>query len=71
MEMAMAMKLAMVMEMVMAIAMVMATARATITKGGLPIHVPAMCSAVAGATPCLSTPMDTKESAFTSTVSWG
>jgi hypothetical protein len=36
-----------------AIAMVTATARATITKGGLPLHVPAMCSAVAGATPCL------------------
>ncbi len=28
-------------------------ARATMTKGGLPLHVPAMCSAVAGVTPCL------------------
>jgi hypothetical protein len=33
--------------------MVMAMARATITKEGLPLHVLAMCSAVAGATPCL------------------
>jgi hypothetical protein len=39
--------------MPMAIAMVTATARATITKEGLPLHVPAMCSAVAEATPCL------------------
>jgi hypothetical protein len=42
-----------VMEMAMAIAMATATARATITREGLPLHVPAMCSAVAGATPCL------------------
>ncbi len=33
--------------------MAKAMARATITKGGLPLHVPAMCSAMAGATPCL------------------
>jgi hypothetical protein len=39
--------------MAMAMAMAMATARATITKEGLPLHVPAMCSTVAGATPCL------------------
>ncbi len=39
-------------EMGMAITMANATARATMTKGGLPLHVPAMCSAVAGATPC-------------------
>jgi hypothetical protein len=38
---------------VMAIAMAMATVAATMTKGGLPLHVPAMCSAMAGATPCL------------------
>ncbi len=44
-------------------------ARATMTKGGLPLHVPELCSAVAGATPCLH-PMDTKESAFTSAASW-
>jgi hypothetical protein len=37
----------------MSIAMAMATARATITKAGLPLHVPAVCSAVAGATPYL------------------
>ncbi len=37
----------------MAIAMATATATATMTKGGLPLHVPAMCSAVGGATPCL------------------
>jgi hypothetical protein len=36
-----------------AIAMAMAMAMATMTKGGLPLHVPAMPSAVAGATPCL------------------
>ncbi len=40
-------------EMGKAIAMATAMARATITKEGLPLHVPAMCSAVAGATPCL------------------
>jgi hypothetical protein len=37
----------------MAIAMATATATATMTKGGLPLHVPAMCSTVAGAIPCL------------------
>jgi hypothetical protein len=36
-----------------AIIIVTATARPTMTKGWLPLHVPAMCSAVAGATPCL------------------
>ncbi len=36
-----------------AIAMAMAMVRATITKEGLPLHVAAMCSTVAGATPCL------------------
>jgi hypothetical protein len=41
------------METAMAIAMVMAMARVTMTKGGLPLHVPAMCSTVAGVTPCL------------------
>ncbi len=41
------------MVMATAIAMATATARATMTKGGLPLHVPAMCSAVAEATPCL------------------
>ncbi len=40
-------------EMVTAIAMGTATARVTMTKAGLPLHVPAMCSAMAGATPCL------------------
>jgi hypothetical protein len=40
-------------EMATAIAIAMATARATMTKGQLPLHVPAMCSAMAGATPCL------------------
>ncbi len=54
----------------MAIAMAMATEMATMTKGGLPLHVPAMCGAVAGAN-LASTPMDTKESAFTSAASWG
>jgi hypothetical protein len=41
------------MEMVTAIAMETAMARMTITKEGLPLHVPAMCSAMAGAKPCL------------------
>jgi hypothetical protein len=41
------------MEMAMAIAMVTTTARVTMMKAGLPLHVPAMCSAMAGATPCL------------------
>jgi hypothetical protein len=40
-------------EMAMAIAMVAATARATMTKEGLPLHVPAMCSTMAGVKPCL------------------
>jgi hypothetical protein len=40
-------------EMATAIAMALALARATMTKGVLPLHVPAMCSAMAGATPCL------------------
>ena len=40
-------------EMVMAIAMATAMARVTMTKAGLPLHVPAMCSAMAGVTPCL------------------
>ncbi len=37
----------------MAIVMTMSTEMAIMTKGGLPLHVPAMCSIVAGATPCL------------------
>ncbi len=48
-----AMELTTAMEMGMAMAMVTAMARATITKEGLPLHVPAMCSAFGGATPCL------------------
>jgi hypothetical protein len=40
-------------EIATAIAMGTATVRATTRKGGLPLHVPAMCSAVAEATPCL------------------
>jgi hypothetical protein len=35
-------------DLAMAIAMATATVRATMTKGGLPLHVPAMCSTVAG-----------------------
>ncbi len=50
---AMATESSMATEMAKAIAMATATARATITKEGLPFHVPAMCSAVAGVTPCL------------------
>jgi hypothetical protein len=40
-------------EMATAIAIGTATARVTMTKAGLPLHVQAMCSAMAGATPCL------------------
>jgi hypothetical protein len=50
---AMVMELATTTEMAIAIAMATATARVTTTKAGLPFHVPAMCSAMAGATPCL------------------
>ncbi len=57
-------------EMVTAITMAAATAKVTMTKAGLPLHVPAMCSAMAGATPCLH-PHGHKESSFTSAVSWG
>ncbi len=35
-------------ETVTAIAMATATATTTMTKGGLPLHVPAMCSTMAG-----------------------
>jgi hypothetical protein len=52
-ELATATESATVTEMAKAIAMAMAMARATITKEGLPLYVPAMCSTVAGATPCL------------------
>ena len=48
----MATKLAVATEMATVIAIAIATVRATMTKGGLPFHVPAICSAVAGATPC-------------------
>ncbi len=44
---------AIAMVMVMAIAMATSMATVIMTKGGLPLHVPAMCSIVAGATPCL------------------
>ncbi len=50
---AMVMELAKTMEMATAIAMATATVRAIMTKTGLPLYVPAMCSAMAGATPCL------------------
>ncbi len=49
----MATELAKTTKIAMAIAMVMAMARAMMTKGGLPLHVPAIGSAMAGATPCL------------------
>ncbi len=50
---AMVTELATTSEMATAIAMATATARVMMTKAGLPLHVPAMCSAMAGATPCL------------------
>jgi hypothetical protein len=49
---------------------VMAMAMATMTKRGMPLHVLAMCSTVAGQH-LASTPMNRKESAFTSAASWG
>jgi hypothetical protein len=51
--MAMVKELVTTMEMAMAIAMVTAMARVMMTKAGLPLHVLAMCSAMAGATSCL------------------
>jgi hypothetical protein len=53
MAMAMATELATTTEMATAIAMAMAMARVTMMKGGLSLHVPAMCSAMAVVTPCL------------------
>jgi hypothetical protein len=53
MAMAMVTESAMMTEMATAIAMATATARVMMTKAGLPLHVPAICSAMAGATPCL------------------
>ena len=47
------MELATTMEMATAIAMATATERGTMMKAGLPLHMPAMCSAMAGVTPCL------------------
>ncbi len=44
---------AMTTEMATTIAMGTATERVTMTKAGLPLHVPGMRSAMAGATPCL------------------
>jgi hypothetical protein len=40
-------------EMATGIAMAMAMGRVMMTKAGLPLHVPAMCCAMAGATSCL------------------
>jgi hypothetical protein len=53
MAMARVTELATMTEMAMAIAMATAMVRVTTMKAGLPLHVPAMCSAMAGATPCL------------------
>ncbi len=53
MAIAMATELVTTTEMATAIAMAAAMARMTMMKGGLPLHVPVMCSAMAGATPCL------------------
>ncbi len=53
MAMAMVTESATTMEMATAITMATATARVMMTKAGLPLHVPEMCSAMAGATPYL------------------
>jgi hypothetical protein len=50
---AMVTELVMTAEMATVIAMATAMARVMMMKAGLPLHVPAMCSAMAGATPCL------------------
>ncbi len=46
-------ELTMTTEIATAIAMATDRARVTMTKTGLHLHVPAMCSAIAGSTPCL------------------
>ncbi len=51
--MAMVMESTTMTDMATAIAMAMAMARVRMMKAGLPLHVPAMCSAMAGVTPCL------------------
>ncbi len=53
MAMAMVMKSAMTTEMATAITMATAMVRVTMINAGLPLHVLAMCSAMAGVTPCL------------------
>jgi hypothetical protein len=58
------------MKMATAIAMATATARVTMTKGGLPLHLPAMAVLWQGQH-IVSTLMDTKECAFASAASWG
>ncbi len=50
---AMVTELATTMEMATAVTMATAMARVTMTKEGLPLHVPVMSSSMAGATPCL------------------
>jgi hypothetical protein len=50
---AMVMELATTTEIATAITMATATVRVMMMKAGLPLHVLAMCSAMAGATPCL------------------
>ncbi len=47
------MELALMTEMATTIAMATALARVTITMAGLPLHVTAVCSAMARVTPCL------------------
>ncbi len=56
MSTAMATVMAMAMVTAMVIAMATSTAMAIMMKGGLPLHVPAMCNIMAGATPCLHPP---------------
>ncbi len=57
-------------EMAMAIAMAMAMATATMTKEGC-LFMCQQCAALWQGQHLASTPMDTKESAFTSAASWG
>ncbi len=68
--MATATESAMAMEMAMAMAMAMATARAPITRKGC-LFMWQRCAALLEGQHLASTPMDTKENAFTSAASWG
>ncbi len=70
MVMVMMMESATTTEMATAIAMVMAMARVTMMKAGC-LFMCQQCAVLWQGRHLASTPMDTKESAFTSAASWG